>query len=184
GQASLELFEGMATWEEWRVSSPLRVAARATWNGDSISVSDGKLVADRLTRDALSAETIEAAFAYADGNMQIENVQLRACGGTWQGSGRAQLGEAKTVEAAMTADDIDPAQLGGALRILGGPPPLPQFDAPLRLQSSATGTVGGTWSAHALLSTRGGAAWTNVRADGPLQLAADLAVTPARAGAP
>src|SRR5262249_43253318 len=135
-------------------------------------------------RDALSAETIEAAFAYADGTMQIENLQLRACGATWHGSGRAQLGESKTVEATMTADDIDAAQLGDALRILGGPTPLPQFDAPLRLQSSATGTVGGTWSAHALLSTRGGAAWTNVRADGPLQLAADLAVTPPRAGAP
>ena len=176
GQGSLELFDGSAGWAEWQASSPLRIGARASWSGDALSLSEGQLAAGRLESDALAADSVEAAFSYADGAVQVENAQLRALSGAWRGAGRVQLAAPASIEGSLTADDVDSAQLAGAVGALGGPAALPQFDAPLRLQATATGVPGGAWNGHAELASSGGGAWSNIRFDGPLQLAADLSV--------
>src|SRR5262249_2423113 len=74
----------------------------------------------------------------------------------------------------LVAEGIDAAQVSDSLRQLGVAVALPAFDAPLRLTAQASGESGGTWTGHAEIATDGAVTWSPIRADGPLQIAADV----------
>jgi len=182
GTVSVELTDGALSLADWQASSPLRVAARATWNGTDLALADGRLAAARIAGRALDADTIEASFAYADRTLQVSAAQLRVYGGTWRSSGSVQPAAPPAIDATVRGDGIEGAQLATALDALGVSGPLPQVDAPLTMTASARGTPGGAWNGSAAIESSGAVHWQGVQAGAPLALRGDVHIEPAPDG--
>jgi len=172
GNGVAELSAGAVQWSGWEATTPLRLAARAAWNGSALAVTQGRLDGARIVGAPLSFDTLTASFEYGGGALSVDAAQLRAWGGTWRPSGRITFGDPVGVDARLQAEGINAARLAAALARAAAS--LPTFDAPLRLAAAASGVVGGAWSGHADIETDGGLAWSGGRADGPLAAGADL----------
>ena len=180
GDASIELFDGTVTWTDWQSVAPIRLAAHAAWDGSALTFSQGTVDAARLRRGDVAAEALAASFGYADRTLQIATAELRACGGTWRPSGRIALSEPPQIDASLQAEGIDGTQLANALKAFGVSTALPQLSAPLRLEGHANGAPGGKWSGQVAVETDGALTWATAHVDGPIRIAADVAVESAR----
>src|SRR5215468_6743061 len=111
GDASIELFDGRLSAAGWQGDAPLHTTAHAVWDGGALTVSQGRVDLARLSNAALSADTLGASFAYGNGALRVNALQARACGGTWQASGDATMGDPPQINAAVQAEEIDAAQM-------------------------------------------------------------------------
>lgn len=177
GTATIELADGAVTWTDWHATSPLRLAGQAAWDGHQLSLSHGQLGAAGLSGRGVAADTLEATFEYGGGVLRVDAAQLRAYGGTWRPAGRVTLGDPPHIDGTLQAEGVDAGELAGTLSAFGVAGPLPQLSAPLRFDAQASGAPNGAWSGHASLATDGGLTWSDVRIDGPIQIAADAAVS-------
>src|SRR5579862_191729 len=175
-RGSLELFDGEVATADWRVRTPLRISGQALWDGGNLRIDNAALEAARVAAFAATGEMVEATGAYRDGVVHIDSGRLLACGGTWRIAGNASTSPPARVDATLTASDIDSRELAAALTALGVSVPPFSADAPLRLDATGTGTVGGAWSGHVTLATGGTVQWPPMRAEGPVQVAADAAL--------
>lgn len=174
GDVAVEIADGGITWNDWQAAAPLRAAVHATWDGDSLALSQGTLDVARVVHEQLTAETLVATFAYAERTLRVDSAALRALGGTLRPSGRVRFGPPAQIEAVLDADGIDGEQLTAAARAFGVSAALPRLDAPLRLDARASGQTGGAWEGRASLATNGNLTWQAAQVDGPLQVSADL----------
>src|SRR5262249_36356520 len=175
--ATVELFDGAASWGKWEMTSPLRVATHAKWDGTSVALSQGQVAADRLAYDRVAAQSIEASFAFGGGTLHVDSATLRACGGSWRSPAQGRLDHPTQVDASLTGDEIDSGQIADALPVFGVRSPLPIFDQPLHLDATASGSPGRGWTGHAELATAGGGTWSKMRFEGPLQLATGVTIS-------
>src|SRR5215468_1810683 len=176
GDASIELFDGRLSAAGWQGDAPLHTTAHAVWDGGALTVSQGRVDLARLSNAALSADTLGASFAYGNGALRVNALQARACGGTWQASGDATMGDPPQINAAVQAEEIDAAQMIACLSALGVAAAAPSLSAPLRLTAQASGQPGGRWTGHAAIATDGVVTLPAARVEGPLEVAADLRV--------
>ncbi len=174
-RGSLELFDGEVAAADWQVHTPLRISGQALWDGADLRVEHAALDAARVAAAAAAADMVAATGAYRGRALHVDSATLHACGGTWRIAGNASSGPPARVDATLSASDIDGRLLDATLTALGVSVPLPHADAPLRLSATGTGTAGGAWSGHVTLATDGAVQWPPVRADGPVQIAADVA---------
>ena len=176
GDVSIELADGSLAWVGWQAAAPLHATTHAAWDGSALTLSQGHIDVARVSGAALSADTLEASFAYADGALRVDAAQLRACGGTWRPAGSATVSDPPHIEASLQAEGVDGAQLAESLRGFGISAALPQLTAPLRLSAQASGEPGGRWNGHANIATDGALTWSSARLEGPLEIASDVKV--------
>jgi len=90
---------------------PIRASANLVRTPERVELRDGRAYARYVGADWFSARDARARFAWRDGRIEIERLDLRAYGGRWQITGAFWLRGRLRLEVAAHADGVDVAAL-------------------------------------------------------------------------
>ncbi|HSP96627.1 MAG TPA: AsmA-like C-terminal region-containing protein [Candidatus Dormibacteraeota bacterium] len=189
GQVALSMSQGTAGWDTRTATAPLAVSADAALDAGAITVRNGHAQAAAVSDGDLTADAVDARFAFADQAVQIDALTAQAFDGSWRLSGTVPLSGAPTftlsavginaahlARAALTGRhedtgtagdvDVDATLRGGsgriALRLAS--PTLTIGSLLISRPATASGTL--AWSGSAVRVDNGSARLGRVRVDG------------------
>ncbi|MBX3027937.1 hypothetical protein KF840_23835 [bacterium] len=112
GQIAVSMASGSASWATVTATAPLRLIAAATFDGGALTLRDAQAQAAAVSDRDLTADALDARFAFDGQALQIASLTARAFDGDWTLSGTLPLQGAPTIS--LSAVGINAAHLARA----------------------------------------------------------------------